>query len=320
MFFFYSKKLQLNLKIHRLTEKLNIKNPVLTVGTFDGVHSGHQKILTKLIECAKKINGESVVFTLFPHPRKVLFQDDNLQFLNTIDEKIQLLEKIGIDRFIIYPFTKEFAKFTSCNFIEKILHNNLNIKKLIVGYDHSFGNDKQSDFQILKNCSKRFNIGIEKVEALKKSKQNVSSTKIRNFLLEKELEKANSFLGYEYFISGKVVSGNKIGRTIGFPTANILPDSNRLIPASGVYAVEIIISKKKYLGMLNVGSRPTVTTNNDKIIEVHILNFGDDIYQKRIKIVFKKYIREEKKFPDINALKQQLIKDKINIQSLNHTH
>lgn len=304
------------MKVHNSTDSFKISKPALTVGTFDGVHLGHLKILEELIETAKNINGESVVLTLHPHPRKVLFPNSKIQILNTIEEKAELLEKIGIDRFIIYPFTKEFSNFTSCDFIEKILHNKLNIKQLTVGYDHHFGKDKQNDFNVLKRCTNKFNILIRKVDALQKNNLNISSTQIRNYLSETEIEKANSFLGYEYFISGTVVSGSKIGRTIGFPTANILTDSDKLVPATGVYAVKVIVLGKEYVGMLNIGAKPTVSDKKQNTIEVHIFDFNENIYQKHIKIIFKKFIRKEKKFLNTEDLKNQLIKDKIYIQNL----
>ena len=299
------------MRIYRNIEEFKAKNPVLTVGTFDGVHLGHKKILNRLVKEAEKINGSPVVLTLYPHPRKILdpnFKD--LFLLNTLDEKAQLLEDAGIKHLIIYPFTKEFASLSSCNFIEKILHNKFNVKKLIVGYDHRFGKDRQGNIDILRNCAEPFNIEVLKVDAFMLNDETVSSTKIRNAVLTGNIEKANACLNYDYFLSGEVVSGNKIGRTIGFPTANIDVHHEKLIPKSGVYAVKVIISEKEYNAMVNIGNRPTLSLSNNSTIEAHIFDFQGDLYGKKIKIIFKKFIRNEKKFPDKNALRKQLLKDK----------
>lgn len=294
-----------------------MKTPILTVGTFDGVHRGHKKILERVVSEAKTLKGESVVLTLHPHPRKVLFPEDRaLFFLNTIDEKVELLKNIGIKHLIIYPFSKEFASLTSSDFIEKILFKKLRIKQLIVGYDHHFGSDRQGNLDILRTCTNSFGFDVSKVSALIHNNEKISSTKIRNALFKGELEKANNYLSYNYTVSGKVVSGNKIGRTIGFPTANIEPDTDKLIPANGVYAVDVIVLGEKHPGMLNLGSRPTITMDGKNVIEVHIFDFVGNLYDKSIKIVFKKFIRNELKFPDITKLKEQLILDKNNIISL----
>lgn len=304
------------MKIYNSIKNLKIKNPILTVGTFDGVHLGHKKILTKLVQNAQKIDGEPVVFTLHPHPRKVLFpKTNNLFFLNTIEEKAKFLEKIGIKHFVIYPFTTDFAKLSSCNFIEEILFKKLKIKQLIVGYDHHFGKDKQGNFEALKKCCEKFNIKIFKVNAFEQNGVTISSTKIRNELLAGNIEHANKYLNYNYSLTGKVVSGNKIGRKIGFPTANLEVNNEKVIPKNGVYSVKIIVNEKEYFGMLNIGTRPTVNVSNKKNIEVHIFDFQDDIYSAKVKIVFYKYIRDEKKFNDINELKEQLINDKKVIKS-----
>lgn len=299
------------MKIYHSIKDFNVQNPVLTVGTFDGVHLGHKKILNTLVEKAKKINGETVVFTLFPHPRKVLFPDTNdLFFLNTINEKAKLLKDAGVKHLIIFPFTKDFASLTACDFIEEILYKKLKIKQLVVGYDHRFGKDMQGDLLELKKCSDRFGIDVTKVNALIKEGITISSTKVRNKLLTGNIEVANSFLAYEYNISGKVISGNKIGRKLGFPTANIEVDSNKLIPAEGVYAVKIFIDNTKYIGMLNIGTRPTINTSKQKVIEVHIFDFEKDIYDSVVEIKFIKFIRNEIKFANIENLRKQLIIDK----------
>ncbi len=299
------------MEIYHNINDFKVKNPVLTVGTFDGVHLGHKKILNRLVREAEKINGEPVVLTLYPHPRKVLdpnFKD--LFLLNTLDEKAQLLENAGIKHLIIYPFTKEFASLSSCDFIEKFLYKRLNVKKLIVGYDHRFGKDRQGNIDILRNCADPFNIDVIKVDAFMLNNETVSSTKIRNALFEGNIEKANIYLDYEYFLTGEVISGNKIGRTLGFPTANIDVHHEKLIPKSGVYAVKVIIEKNEYKGMINIGTRPTVSLSSDSTVEAHVFDFQGNLYSKKIQIIFKKYIREERKFVDKEALKLQLLKDK----------
>ncbi len=308
MLFFYI----VGLKIYRTLKDFKVVNPVVTVGTFDGVHKGHTKILNRLIQQAESLGGESVIFTLYPHPRKVLFPEEKEIFLlNTLNEKIKLLEKSGVDNLIIYPFTKEFAQLTSCDFIEKILYNELNVKQLIVGFDHHFGKDRQGNLEILKNCANPFGFDIIKVDALEYDGKKISSTRIRNSIISGDIEKANFLLSYDYFISGTVVSGKKIGRTLGFPTANIqVKEQDKLIPKRGVYAVKIEVDNKVYTGMLNIGTRPTVSSNFETNIETHIFDFSDDLYNKEIKIIFKKYIREEKKFPDKAQLQKQLSEDK----------
>ena len=300
------------MKIYRTLKDFKVINPVVTVGTFDGVHKGHTQILNKLIREAESIGGESVVFTLYPHPRKILFPEEREIFLlSTLDEKIELLEKTGVDNLIIYPFTKEFAQLNSCDFIEKILYNKLNVKQLIVGFDHHFGKDRQGNIEILRNCAKPFGFGIIKVDALEHEGKKISSTRIRNSIISGDIEEANFLLGYNYFVSGTVVSGKKLGRELGFPTANIkVSKQEKLIPKRGVYAVKIKTKDKVYKGMLNIGTRPTVSTNFETNIEVHIFDFNEDLYNKEIRIIFKKFIRNEIKFPNKKELQKQLTEDK----------
>ncbi|MCD4791606.1 MAG: bifunctional riboflavin kinase/FAD synthetase [Bacteroidales bacterium] len=300
------------MKIYRTLKDFKVINPVVTVGTFDGVHKGHTKILNKLIREAGSIGGESVVFTLYPHPRKILFPEEKEIFLlSTLDEKIELMDKSGIENLIIYPFTKKFAQLNSCDFIEKILYNKLNVKQLIVGFDHHFGKDRQGNIEILRNCANPFGFDIIKVDALEHEEKKISSTRIRNSIISGDIEKANFYLGYDYFVSGTVVSGKKLGRELGFPTANIkVNKQEKLIPKRGVYAVKIKTEDKVYKGMLNIGTRPTISTNFETNIEVHIFDFNKDLYNKKIRIIFKKYIREEIKFPDKIQLQKQLAKDK----------
>ena len=301
------------MKIHKNLEEFTAMNPAITVGTFDGVHLGHIQILNKLKEKASSINGESVVITFWPHPRFVLnYKNDNIKMINTIDEKIKLIEEQNIDHLIILKFTKEFAKLSSCEFIEQYLFKKFNIKALIVGYDHHFGKDREGNFDTLRKCAEKYNFSISKVEAFSLNKDNISSTKIRKAIETGEIEKANTYLSKKYFISGEIVGGKKIGRNLGFPTANIkVAESYKLIPTRGVYAVKVKILGKIYFGMLNIGYKPTINSNKkDFSIEVHILNFNKNIYTENIKVYFYKRIRSEKKFSQLDELKQQLIKDK----------
>lgn len=301
------------MKIHSSLNNFNAHNPVLTVGTFDGVHLGHRKIITRLIDLAKTKNGESVIFTFDPHPRKIVSPgESNLRLLTTIEEKITLFEKSGIDHLIIYPFTPEFAQLSYEQFVKEILIEKIHTKYLVVGYDHKFGKNRQGDFEFLKNCADRFDFHVEKLDVLLINESNISSTKIREAIQNGDFETANTFLGYPFTIHGTVIEGQKLGRQIQFPTANIeTSDPDKIIPGYGVYAVTAKIRNKIYQGMLNIGSRPTVNTNADhRSIEVHLFGFNDDIYGETIELQFFRKLREEQKFDSLDALKDQLEKDK----------
>lgn len=299
--------------IHHNINNLKINNPVLTIGVFDGVHQGHVRILDRLKTLAKEKNGESVVFTLWPHPRIVLNKDLNtLRLLNTIEEKKFLMSGTNIDHLIIVPFTKKFANLTACEFIEQYLVRKIGVKHLVVGYNHQFGKDRKAGYEFLKECASKYDFDIEKLDAKLVDNDSVSSTKIREFLTSGHLEYANKYLGYEYFITGDVVEGNQIGRKIGFPTANIkVPEPYKQIPRDGVYAVRVKFNGDLYNGMLNIGSRPTVSpTLMSKNIEVHIFDFNKKIYDQKITVSFVKRIRDEKKFNSLNELSEQLKDDK----------
>ena len=301
------------MKIYRNIKNFKAKNPVVTIGTFDGVHLGHIKIFDKLKEKAKEINGETVVVTFWPHPRFVLEKENNkIKMINTLDEKIKLIEEQQIDHLIIIRFTKTFAKLSSCDFIEQYLYNKIRLKALIVGYDHHFGKNRDGSFEVLKSCAVQYHFSIDKVEPYKINDEIISSTLIRKAISSGELEKANRYLAKKYFLSGTIISGEKIGRNLGFPTANIkLSENYKLLPACGVYAVEIEIKNRKFHGMLNIGYRPTISTDKtNRSIEVNIFNFKENIYNKQIRVYFYKKIRNEMKFHSLDRLKQQLIKDK----------
>jgi riboflavin kinase/FMN adenylyltransferase len=293
------------------------KNVVITTGTFDGVHLGHKKIIEQVVSAAKKISGESVILTFFPHPRMVLYPESNdLKLLNTIDERIELLKDSGIDHLIIHPFSMEFSRITSLDFVRDILVNKLNTKRLVIGYDHHFGKNREGSFQHLKEYGPLYGFEVEEIPAQEIQQINISSTKVRNSLLIGEIRAANQFLGYPYFINGTVVEGDKIGRELGFPTANIKVDeAYKLIPGNGVYAVKVNIEQQSFTGMLNVGNRPTLN-GEEETIEVNIFNFNEQIYNKPIRIEFFEKIRNEIKFNELSELQQQLNNDKQKVQQL----
>ena len=291
----------------------NIKNPVVTTGTFDGVHLGHQKIISRLIDVAKEEQGETVLLTFYPHPRMVLFPDDNeLKLLNTQQEKIRLLEKYGIDHLIIYPFTKEFSRLTSVEFVRNILVNSIHTKRLVIGYNHHFGRNREGSFEHLKEFGPVYGFDVEEIPAKDIDHIEISSTKIRQALQAGEVEVAATYLGHTYSVSGKVVQGKQLGRTIGYPTANILmEDKYKLIPADGVYAVKVELNGVMYQGMLNVGNNPTIE-GKGRSLEVNIFDFDQNIYGDEATIYFIERLRDEVKFNGLDELKAALAKDKVN--------
>lgn len=299
--------------IHDGYENLNLNSPVATLGIFDGVHRGHMALIEFLVKQAREANGESVVITFSPHPRLVLEpNNNNLAFLTTMEEKKILLEKAHIDHLIVIQFTKLFSSITACDFIRDILFDKVGTRHLIIGYNHHFGRRGEGDFNTIKQCSDEAGFIVEQVAGLTTEEGAISSSLIREALLKGRLDEANSWLGYPYSLSGSVIEGKKIGRTIGFPTANIKPDSqNKLIPCNGVYAVEVKLDNEVFPGMLSIGSNPTVNNDmNYRSVEVHILNYGMDIYGKNISVIFRKRLREEKKFESLEQLTEQMELDK----------
>ena len=283
-------------------------NNVVTTGTFDGVHLGHKIILNRLINISKNISGESTLLTFSPHPRHVLFPNNqDLKLLNTQDEKIKHLEQLGINNLIIHPFTKKFSRISSSQFIEEIISQKLSTKKLVIGYDHRFGKNREGSFEHLKENCNSYGFQVEEIPAKDINQVNISSTKIRKAIACGDIKTANQFLGYNFNITGKVIHGNQIGRKIDFPTANLsIPDLYKIIPAKGVYCCEIKVENKSFFGMVNIGSKPTVTNDNQKHIEVHIFNFNDNIYNYDITISFIDKLRDEIKFNNLEELKNQL--------------
>lgn len=291
----------------------SVKNPVVTTGTFDGVHLGHQKIISRLKDVAREERGETVLLTFYPHPRMVLFPDDNeLKMLNTQAEKIALLESYGVDHLIIYPFTKEFSRLSSVEFVRDVLVNHIGTKKLVIGYNHHFGRNREGSFEHLKEYGPLYGFDVEEIPAKDIDSIEVSSTKIRKALQSGDIRTAVSYLGHEYSLSGKVVAGNKLGRTIGCPTANIVVDDRyKLIPADGVYAVRVKHQNEMYGGMLNIGNNPTIP-GKGRSIEVNIFDFDKEIYGDDATIFFEERLRDEVKFDGLEELKKQLILDKEN--------
>ena len=299
-----------------ITALPEFKNGVLTIGTFDGVHIGHQQILKQMREAADQINGETILLTFHPHPRLVLQPDSNIQLINTIEEKAVILEKFGLDNFIIVPFTADFSQMTPESYIQDFLYKNIRPKKIIIGYDHRFGQNRSGGINTFKKMAPQLGYTVDEISAQAIENITVSSTKVRKALAAGEIETANALLGHTFFISGNVVKGRQIGRSIGFPTANVVCSSqHKLIPANGVYAVEANITGEKLYGMVNIGHRPTFD-NGEKTIEAHLFDFNGDLYDRQIELYFLKFIRKEEKFDDQEALQAQLEKDKVVVLKL----
>jgi riboflavin kinase/FMN adenylyltransferase len=294
-----------------LTAINSIPNPVLTIGTFDGVHVGHQKILQQVKKEAEKIGGQSVLFTFFPHPRMVLYPESHgLKLLQTQEEKMAKLARVGVENCIIYPFTFDFSRLSAIEFVRDILVNKLQIKKLVIGYDHQFGKNREGNIEFLKEICEVYGFEVIEIPAQDIDAVNVSSTKIRNAILDGDIARANEYLGERFELTGTIVHGQAIGKTIGFPTANIRVNSDlKLIPGNGVYAVEVSVNNSHYVGMLNIGNRPTVSDSEDRTIEVHILDFSGEIYAEEITVKFIDKLRDEKQFIDLHELQNQLKED-----------
>ena len=289
-----------------------IKCPVVTLGMFDGAHIGHQSILEQLNTIAQNIDGESVLITFNPHPRMVLQSNCDLKFLTTLQEKEEILRRFDLEHLIIQEFTLDFSQVTSVEFVKNLLIDKIKISTLVIGYDHHFGKNREGNFEQLQILSKEYGFNLIQLEAIEKNDVAVSSTKIRNALNEGNIEYANKALNYNYPLSGKVVHGDKIGRTLGFPTANLEVDPNKLIPKDGVYAVNVFVDDKKYLGLLSIGFRETVTNSREHRVEVNILNFNQDIYGETIKLEFLGRLRDEKKFNSLDELISAMNNDKEN--------
>ena len=295
---------------HHPEEFIKTNKPiVVTSGTFDGVHCGHQKIINRLKETAQRQNGETLLLTYWPHPRLIIHPAKKFQLLSTLNEKKRLLETAGIDHLVIVPFTKQFSQLTSEEFIQNILVEQIGTSKLVIGYDHRFGRNREGGFEHLQKNSHRYGFEVEEIPAQDIDETTVSSTKIRQALAQGQIQTANSYLGSPYSLTGKVVKGQEIGHQIGYPTANIdLPEKYKLIPADGVYAVEVWLEGQKLTGMMNIGSRPTIA-GAGRALEVHIFNFDRNIYADNLTVKFIKYLRAEQTFSGLEELKNQLKKD-----------
>lgn len=292
------------------------KKTIITIGTFDGVHIGHQKIIAQLLEASKKKNEASVILTFFPHPRMVLQKDHGVKLINTLNEKSELLENLGLDELIIHPFDKDFSRLTAFEFVRNVLVNQLNISKLIIGYDHHFGKNREGNFEQLQEYGAMFDFELEEIPAQNLNDITISSTKIRTALLNGEIEKANNYLGYKFMLTGEVVKGQSLGSKIGFPTANIkIEEDYKLIPKEGAYVIKATIDNVRYSGMLNIGNRPTIKGKH-QTIEVNFFDFNADLYGQTIQIELLKFLRDEQKFDSLDDLKSQLKKDKINAQKI----
>lgn len=297
---------------NNLSEYNSSQKTFVTIGTFDGVHIGHQKVLKRLVKNAHKKNATSLLLTFFPHPRMVLQKDLDIKLINTIDERIMLLEKLGLDALVIQPFTEEFSKLTALDFTRNILVNKLNISKLIIGYDHHFGKNREGNFEQLEEYGHTYDFNLKKISQQDIDNIAVSSTKIRKAIEQGDIEKVNAYLGYNYMLTGKVVRGKNLGEKLGFPTANLhIEESYKLIPKTGAYVVKSILNDTIVFGMMNIGFRPTVS-GKDQSIEVNFFNFNKNLYGEEIQVEIISFLRDEQKFESVNALQQQLIKDKEN--------
>jgi riboflavin kinase/FMN adenylyltransferase len=303
------------LKIYRnIADFKPEKKVFLTVGTFDGIHFGHQKIIDSLKSLANEEDGESVMLTFSPHPRLVLFpENNNLKLINTLDEKINRLESSGIDHLIIYPFTKDFSRISALEYVRDFLVKEIKVSTLIIGYDHQFGRNREGNFEYLKELSELYGFDVKEISAQDINDINVSSTKIRIAIELGDIPLANEYLGYTFPLIGKVIEGKKLGNTIGFPTANLLiEDKTKIIPKPGAYVVYVEVDGNRYKAMLNIGKNPTIDESEQEKIEVNLFDFDGNLYQKTIKVEFIERLRDEVKFDSLDALKNQLRLDKAN--------
>jgi riboflavin kinase/FMN adenylyltransferase len=301
------------MRVYKGLENLpSFKNPVITIGSFDGVHLGHRKIIEQINTKAKDVEGESLIITFNPHPRLVLNNETKgVSLLSTLDEKIEALEKLHVDVLVVVPFTKSFSEIPALDYIEEFLLKNFHPHTIVIGYDHHFGKNRSGNFLMLEQMKSKFNYQLEEIPAQALSQINISSTKIREALFQGNVKMANDYLCNKYSIFGKVVHGEKKGRLLGFPTANLqVMDYDKLIPAKGVYVVKVKVGAHQYCGMMNIGTRPTITDNDLVSLEVHILKLDQDLYGQYLTVEFLDRIRDEKKFNSLDELITQLNSDK----------
>ena len=299
------------MKIKIAADYKQIKSSVITIGTFDGVHVGHQQIIHRLVDTARKNDLQALVLTFFPHPRMVIQNDANIKLINTIDEKAKQLEQLGVDHLVVKEFTKSFSRLTALEYVRDILVNKLKVKHIIVGYDHHFGRNRTANINELKEFGAFYDFEVTEIEPQEVDDVAVSSTKIRSAILEGNIPTANKFLGYNFMLTGTVIKGKGLGKTLDFPTANIqIEAAYKLIPKHGVYVVKSQIKGVEVFGMMNIGKNPTVSEGNQTKIEVHFFDFNANLYGAVLKIELLNHLRSEIKFPNIEALKLQLEKDK----------
>lgn len=299
------------MKIKTAADYKRIKNSVVTIGTFDGVHVGHQKIINRLVHIAEANKLQALVLTFFPHPRMVVQKDSSIKLINTIDEKAAQLQQLGVDHLVLKEFTNTFSRLSALEYVRDVLVNKLKVKHIIVGYDHHFGRNRTATIEDLIEFGKFYGFEVTQIDAQEVGDVAVSSTKIRAALREGNMRVANDFLGYNFMLTGTVVKGKGLGANLSFPTANIfIEEPYKLIPKQGVYLVQSKIENQLVYGMMNIGKNPTVSQDNKTHIEVHFFNLDANLYSKTLKIELLEHLRSEIKFPNIEALKVQLEKDK----------
>jgi riboflavin kinase/FMN adenylyltransferase len=300
------------MQVHYSVDNLpSFTNSVITIGTFDGVHEGHRKIISALIKEANKNQGESIIITFHPHPRKVVYPEEPLQLINTLNEKIELLSKTGIDHVVVVPFTKEFAEKTAQQYISEFLVNNFHPRSIIIGFDHHFGKDRKGNYRLLEEYSDKCQFSLIEIPKHILDEIGVSSTKIRQALLNSKIETANKLLGYEFFFEGKVVLGDQLGRTLGYPTANLeYTERDKIHLGHGVYAAYVQLDNILKKGMLSIGKRPTLPGMQDEKVEINIFDWEGSLYGETIRIIVKKFLRQQEKYSSLEELARQLGKDK----------
>ena len=301
------------MQVHRSIENLPpFNNAVITIGTFDGVHEGHKKIIDALIKEARLINGEAIIITFHPHPRKIVKPDEHLQLINTLEEKIELLEKTGIDHLVVVPFSNEFASQPADQYIQNFLIAKFHPHTIIIGYDHHFGKGRQGNFMLLAEKADQYNYRLLEIPKYILDEVGVSSTQIRNALLQSDVDTANKLLGYDFFFEGIVIRGDQLGRKLGYPTANLqYTDSDKIHLGHGVYAAFAEVEGTTYKGMLSIGNRPTIE-NSDERVEVNIFEFDKEIYDENVRVTVKNFLRGQEKYNSLDELIKQLAKDKQN--------
>lgn len=301
------------MKIHTGSGLQRLKNPVISIGVFDGVHKGHAAVFDRVRQRARELKGVSAIVTFWPHPRVVLGKNENgLKLLTTLDEKKHLIRGYGIDHLFILHFTREFARLPACSFVRRYLVDGAGLAHLVFGYDHHFGRKREGNFENLRKCATLYGFGIEQLEPVTEGGLRISSSAIRIALSLGNVKQASQLLSYNYNLRGTITGGRRVGRVLGYPTANLEPgDKNKVVPADGVYAVTVTVGRKSFMGMMNIGIRPTLNEDPDrKSLEVHLIDFNGDIYNQNLNISFIERIRDERKFENLGQLKEQLAKDK----------